>query len=162
MIRAATAGVVASDGMGRHRGDNSEVPPDRAEILSRVLDLLDEVCLQVGGLIAVAAHEDLDAWNQWVERETPFTVEEARRLRAVYLAHTLFPPEKLERMPRPWQALWTIPAGRIGRGMPQAAHHTSRISGAEMLAARLLQEPADDLGSDVVAELVAWLHDRSG
>lgn len=146
--------------MSRHREKDSPVVPDRPEILSRVLDLLDEVCLQVGGLIAVAAHDDLDAWSAWVERETPFTVEEARRLRAVYLANTLFPPEKLERMPRPWQALWTIPAGRIGRGMPQSAHHSSRVNGAELLAARLLQSSANDLGMDVVADLLAWLHER--
>lgn len=148
--------------MSRHRGDDSPSAPDRAEIRQRLLDLLDETCLQLGGLIALAARDDLDAWNHWVEHDTPFTVEEARRLRAVYLAHTLFPPAKLERMPRPWQALWTIPAGRIGRGAPQSAHHTKTITGAEMLAARLVQESADDLSTGVYGELLSWLHERSG
>lgn len=125
-----------------------------------MLTILDAACLALGERMELASRGSLDEWNWWVERETPFTVEEGRMLRAIFLANKLFPPETVAGMPRPWQALWTIPAGRIGRGMPRSAVSSKRVNGAELLAARLLQGSPRDLSTDVVAQLAAWLHER--
>ena len=103
---------------------------------------------------------ELDEWSLWVERDLPFTVEEARLRRAVYLASELLPDEMTENFPRPWQALYTIPAGRIGHGMPRHATAAKRVSAAELLATRLVQSDPTDVSTDVVAALARWLHER--
>ena len=125
-----------------------------------MLTVLDAACLALGERMELASRGSLDEWNWWVERETPFTVEEGRMLRAVFLAHRLLPQETVDNLPRPWQALWTIPAGRIGRGMPRSMQATKRAATGELLAARLLQGSPNDLSTDVVGALAAWLHER--
>ena len=143
--------------MSRHRPNATPEPVKQA---ATVLELLSAVCLEVGAIMEAERRRGVDEWHAWVESLTPFTVEEARRLRAVHLAHALLPQEMVDKLPRPWQALWTIPAGRIGKGMPGAAASSKRANGAELLAARLLQGSPRDLSTDVVAQLAAWLHER--
>lgn len=127
-----------------------------------MLTILDGVCLQLGERMELASRGSLEEWSWWVERETPFTVEEGRMLRAVFLAHKVLPSDVVEKLPRPWQALWTVPAGRIGHGMPRSAASSKRASGPELLAARLMQSSPDLLSQDVVAALAGWLHERTG
>jgi hypothetical protein len=146
--------------MARHRGKGSTDGPDRAEIASEVLGLLDEACLKIGGLLASAVDGPVEEWAAWVEESTPFTFEEARRLRGVYLAYTLFSAEMAEGLPRPFAALWTIPAGRIGRGMPRSAHRSRRATNAELLATALMERGAETLGDEIIAALMSWLHSR--
>lgn len=146
--------------MGRHRTKGNADTPDRAAIAGQMLDVLDAACLELGERLELAYHGSFDQWCEWVQIDTPFTVEEARRLRAVFLAHRLFPPEVIDDLPRPWKSLWTIPAGRIGKGMPRHATAAKRVSAPEMLAARLLQGSPEDLSTDVYGALAAWLHER--
>lgn len=160
LVGAASAGVVTCDLVSRHRRKGSTDGPDRAEIVERILSILDAACLELGGLVDSEHKRSIDDWAAWVESELPFTVEEARRLRALFLAYALFPAETIERLPRPWTALWTIPAGRIGRGMPRHATAAKRVSASELLATRLMQTDPGDVSMDVVAALVAWLHER--
>lgn len=146
--------------MGRHRSKDSSAPAERTEIVDHVLSLLDSMCLQLGGLLESAPRRNYDEWAAWVETDLPFTVEEARRLRGVYLAHKLFTADIIEGLPKPWRALWTIPAARIGRGMPRHATQAKRVSAPELLATRLLASDPNDVSMDVVSSLARWLHER--
>lgn len=147
--------------MGRHRSKDSSAPAERAEIVDHVLALLDSMCLQLGGLLESAPRSNFDEWASWVEAELPFTVEEARRLRGVFLAYKLFTADIVEDLPKPWQALWTIPAARIGRGMPRHATQAKRVSAPELLATRLLASDPNGVSTDVVSSLERWLRERT-
>lgn len=113
--------------------------------------------LQLGGLIEAGHGRSFDEWSAWVEADLPFTVEEARRLRAVFLAYKMFEPEIVEGLPKPWTALWTVPAHRIGRGMPRHATQAKRVNAPELLATRLLASDPNDVSSDVASALARWL-----
>lgn len=146
--------------MGAHRPKRSETGFDRSEIAVEILRLLDPLCLELGKLLEAAHHGSIDEWSDWVASSTPFTVEEARRLRAVAIAYRVFPQEVVDKLPHPWQALWTVPAGRIGRGMPRSAVSAKRVNGAELFATRLLASDPNDVSMDVVSALAEWLHGR--
>lgn len=146
--------------MSGHRAKRSDATSVREEIALDILRLLNPVCLQLGELLERAHRGSIDEWNDWVASSTPFTVEEARMLRATHLAYRLLPQEAVDKLPHPWQALWVIPAGRIGHGMPRSAASSKRANGAELLAARLLQRSPGELSTDVVGALAAWLHER--
>lgn len=158
LVGAASASLIAEDVVDRHRAKGSPSPAERVET---ILALLDSFVLQVGALLEAERREvSVDEWVLWVERDLPFTVEEARMMRAVFLASELLPDEMTENFPRPWRALYTIPAGRIGHGMPRHATQAKRVSAPELLATRLVQSDVRDVSSDVVAALAEWLHEH--
>lgn len=146
--------------MGGHRAKRNAIPVDRSAIAAQIIGLLDPVCLEIGKLLEAAHDGSIDEWSDWVACSTPFTVEEARMLRARFLAEQHLPQEAVDNLPRPWQAVWTVPAGRIGHGMPRQAASSKRVNGVDLLAARLVQGSRADLSTDVVAALAAWLHER--
>ena len=146
---------------------------------------MDRMCLRLGELLWEAKALDPGGFNQWVKDRLPFGDNKARRLIAIYVAYRELPPEKIEQLPRPWQALYALArhakgnlldaleSGEIGpdttvREAQASARHWSknqrkvdpleaRYSTADTRAGALMEHSASNLNPYVRQALESWL-----
>ena len=78
------------------------------EIEGEIYATVNESCLKLGKLLDEARQICGHGWMAWIEERCPFGYDTAYRLRAVYLAYRELPPDVLDRLPRPWQALFSL------------------------------------------------------
>jgi hypothetical protein len=155
------------------------------QIEAEVYSSIDRMCLRVGELLAEARSLNPGGFKSWVEQRMPFGYDKARRLIAIHLAYRELPPEKLEQLPLPWQALYALApfsqgrliealdSGEIGPGTTQAEAITKarrwsnhrrpvdplqpRYSTADTRAGALMEFSPDDLNPYVREALQRWL-----
>ena len=181
-LLAADAEHVAFGGMGlAHLSDTTPALDDLGDITSAIYATVDRMALRVGELVdrgrRVAGTKR--EYERWVREDLPFGLDTAKRLRAIYLAYEELPPAVLERMPRPWQALYALVAvdrpvleaavadGRVRpeltveetrelardlRGQPSRPR--SRLDG---LVERITAFPVEDLSQSAQERLWCWL-----
>lgn len=146
---------------------------------------IDRMCLRVGELLAEARQLDPAGFKRWVAERMPFGYDKASRLIAIHFAYRELPPEKLQQLPLPWQALYALApyatgqlshaleTGEIGPATTQAeaitkARHwsnhrraadplTARYSIADTRAGALMELSASDLNPYVREALLRWL-----
>lgn len=143
------------------------------------------MCLRVGALLAEARSLDPAGFKTWVNDRMPFGFDKARRLIAIHMAYSELPADKVEQLPKPWQALYALAphaqgkvlealeAGEIGPDTTQEeaitkARHWSknerkvdpveaRYSTVDRRAGALMDLSADDLHPYVRDALLRWL-----
>lgn len=146
---------------------------------------IDRMCLRVGALLAEARLLDPSGFKAWVNERMPFGFDKARRLIAIHYAYSELPPEKLQQLPLPWQALYALAphaqgrlldaleSGEIGpdttqaeaittarrwsRNRPKAEPLEARYSTVDRRAGALMELSADDLHPYVRDALLRWL-----
>ena len=155
------------------------------QIEDEVYSSIDRMCLHVGALLAEARALNPAGFKRWVDERMPFGYDKARRLIAIHLAYRELPPDKLQQLPLPWQALYALApyakgrlidaleSGEIGPDTTQAEaltrarhwsnHHrpsdplTARYSTADTRAGALMEHAASELNPYVREALVRWL-----
>lgn len=162
-----------------HRGDGTHTPPALREIADRIYSRIDRFAIDLGRDLQEAFEAHPDEYEAWVTGCLPFGLDKASRLRMVHLASLHLPADVLERMPRPWQALYALtrlPAnqltdavrsGQIHAGMSVresqavarqlSGRETKRHSEADLVAGRLVGLRRSALGVEAERLLRSWL-----
>jgi hypothetical protein len=163
-----------------HRDDDTRLPVGLKEITDRIYRHIDRMVLRVGEELQRAWVEHRDLYDVWVERDLPFGMDKARRLRKIYLASQHFDEATLARFPAPWQALYAIsrlPAPVVRDAVTSGAIHPSmsvresqevvrqltgddsrpRFTPVDLLAGKLMNHRPDALSADVRRALTGWL-----
>lgn len=137
------------------------------------------MALRVGLLLRQAQRLAPARFSSWVESDLPFGIDTARRLIAISKAYETLETSILERLPRPWQALYALrklrpdqlalgvsrgligPTTTIkeaiafaGGGQPDRSRHHR----ADLAAGALMDCSVDDLHPMVLRALLGWLH----
>lgn len=137
------------------------------------------MALRVGALLRAAQELAPKRFASWVESDLPFGLDAARRLIAISKAYERLDPSVLEKLPRPWQALYALrkltsaqlalgvsqgligPTTTIkeavafaGGGNPDRTRHHR----ADLAAGALMDCSVDDLHPMVLRALLGWLH----
>lgn len=158
------------------------------EIEDEVYLTVDRMCLRIGALLIEARSIEGDGFKAWVTKRMPFGWETARRLIAVSIAYSELPKEKIDQLPRPWQALYAlapfangrllqaIEAGEVGpdtttsqaRDAARAwrSTHTrgadrNPMALADRRASALMEFAADDLNDITFKALSRWVARRT-
>jgi hypothetical protein len=163
-----------------HRPDTTQASIFLSEITDRIYARIDRLALDLGrdlqeALDAVGRRE----YERWVERDLPFGLDKARRLRMIHKAYEHLPPERLKQLPSPWQSLYAltrVPPEQLsaavddGRVHPEmtvresieiarelSGRETKKFSEADLLVGKLVSLPAEELTPTARDLLDAWL-----
>ena len=106
--------------MGAVRHLHHDTPQGRlVEIEAEVFETVDRMCLRLGALLAEARTLDPMGFDKWVSEKMPFGIDKARRLVAIHLAYSELPEDVVQKLPRPWQAMFALRHWAQGR-LPEA------------------------------------------
>ena len=164
-----------------HAIDVTPQPTTLEEIKEQIFETIDRAAMRTGELLHLARQKlSKRDFERWVTEELPFGVDTAKRLRAVYLAHSELPPKVLSSLPRPWQAMYALAAvprseleaavsdGRLQQDMTveQTRAVARRLNGhdqkkgisvADQAVRRIVNLPVDSLTSCHREMLTGWL-----
>jgi hypothetical protein len=171
--------------LARHVRDASPEAWTLTDYRDQIIREIDGVALRVGALLREAKARNPDDFNRWVEQELPFGLETARRMMGISAAYEKLPLEKLELLPRPWQAMYALKAlprdvlidglesGEINPDMTVRAakryaermrdpgflgyQATGRATRADIAAGMLMQFGANEMSPGVRDVLTRWL-----
>lgn len=115
---------------------------------------VDAFALMIGNLFDQARRRSRSRYMAWVSGSTPFTLQEAERLRAVAVAYRDLPPDVVKGLPRPSSALSFVFEEEDPTPYLSATHQFSRM---DLAVGALLGGHPEELSSDVRALLMAWL-----
>lgn len=124
------------------------------ELGARIQSEVDAFALLMGNLLGQAKRQSRARYMAWVSAATPFTLQEAERLRAVAEAYATLPPEVVRGLPRPSSALSFVFEAENPEPYLSATHQFSRL---DLAVGALLGGHPEELSTDVRALLVGWL-----
>lgn len=162
-----------------HRSESNILPSGLREITEDIYATIDRFALDLGAKLQYAYEQFPDLYDEWVTNCLPFGLDKARRLRMIHKAAEHLPPDVLERLPRPWQALYAItrlPVAQLVEATESGVVHpdltvresrdvarelsgreTRRFSEADLLVGRLVKLPRSSVGSAAESLLTGWL-----
>lgn len=163
-----------------HRVEGTPLPIGLDEIAERIYTRIDEMVFDVGRELQAAFEAFPAEYERWVTDCLPFGLDKARRLRMIWKASRVLPPEILEKMPRAWQALYAVtrlPAtevvaavesGAIGPSTsvrdaiayarpPTSGGQRHPFSAVDIVAGKLMGHPPQALSVGVRRDLRRWL-----
>lgn len=148
------------------------------------MDDLDTVVLRVGEKLQWAFDHFRDEYDEWVRDCLPFGLDAARRMRMIWKASVLLPPETLGRLPRAYQAMWALTrlepgvlTAAVDHGLVHPAltvrdsitvvrqlsgRETRWLSEADLLAGRLVGLPLASVSVEARRLLDDWLGAEHG
>lgn len=129
--------------------------PALAEAIWRAAD---EFALAIGLMMDQAKARNKAKYPMWVRTQTPFTLEEAERLRSLAVLLRELPPEAGRELPRPAYALTYVLENEDPAPLLQP---TSRLSSMDLAAGTLLGGHPEQLDPVVAAALRRWIGDPS-
>jgi hypothetical protein len=154
------------------------------EITAAIYDDLDTVVLSVGEKLQWAFDHFRDDYDRWVRDCLPFGLDAARRMRMIWKAALLLPPETLAQLPRAWQAMFAltrlpvdvlveaVEVGDVHPGLTvvESCAVTRRLSGretrtlseADLLVGRLVRLRPKELSPEAFALINDWLNAEHG
>lgn len=138
--------------MDLHEANSS--PPPLDELAARIQSETDAFALLIGNLMDQGLRRNKAKFERWVLTSTPFSISEAHRLRAVFIAYRDLPAETVRDLPRPSSALSYVfdPVDTAPWMSP-----TNEFSREDLLAGALLGGHPENLGGDVRQHLCSWL-----
>lgn len=163
-----------------HRSESNILPSGLQEITDDIYATIDRFALDLGAKLQDAFERFPDLYEDWVETCLPFGLDKARRLRMIHKAVEHLPPDVLERLPRPYRALYSVtrlPVEELTAAVESGAVHpdltvreafdvsrqlsgreTRRFSEADITAGRLVSFPAGSLSDEARTMLERWLN----
>lgn len=127
------------------------------ELTEAIVNLANRFALNAGMLLQEGKERNRQKYRRWVHDQTPFTVAEADRLRAIYLGRRELPPEIADQLPAPRMAL-TYAFAPTGEN--RAPSPTRDFTEADLLVAALVNLDREDLSGVGVDLLRQWLGDH--
>lgn len=129
-------------------------PPPLPELAARIQAEADAFALTMGLLFDQAKLRNRGRYSSWVRSDTPFTLAEAERLRAIAVCYRDLPEAAVKGLPRPSSALSFVLEEADPKPFESSTHLFSR---EDLLVGGLLGSHPEALGSDVRRLLVEWL-----
>ena len=123
-------------------------------LASQIREEADSFALRIGNLMQEAIERNKAKYSMWVRTETPFTLEEAERLRKIALAYRELPSEVCRELPRPSSALSYV---MEDEDPTPYLSPTARLSTLDLAAGCLLGGSPEELTDQVLADLRAWV-----
>jgi hypothetical protein len=161
-----------------HAQHSTQVARPLAEITTRIFARIDSFVLDIGAELQYAFDHHRRDYEEWVETSLPFSLDTARRFRMIHKAFAHLPQETLDRMPRPWQAAYSISrlapeqviaaveAGDIHPGLTVVATNDvvreiqgvtpARHSVADITVGRLVGLPIETVSDEALRMLDGW------
>jgi hypothetical protein len=136
----------------------NDTPPPLTDLADAIALEVDAFALVIGDLFDKAKRRNKAKYERWVEMATPFTLQEADRLRTIAISYRDLPEESRADLPRPSSALsytfenvdtepWLSP--------------TQEFSREDLLTGALMGGHPENLAEDLRRRLLAWMGDRS-
>lgn len=123
-------------------------------LAAQIQQIADAFALAIGNLMEEAMRRNKAKYSMWVRTETPFTLEEAERLRKIALAYRELPAETVSLLPRPSSALSYV---MEDDDPTPYLSPTARLSTLDLAAGCLLGGSPEELTDQVLADLRAWV-----
>lgn len=131
-----------------------------SELAVMVRAEVERFALTIADLMLQASERAPSRFERWIAHDTPFTVAEGARLRAVAICHRDLPPEAVSHLPQPSAALTYL--FEAADTTPHLSP-TSRITREDLLGGALLGGDPEALSEAVRTRLQSWLssgHER--
>lgn len=153
-VRAERARHVTFDAMSLGHPDQGTPLPTLEELSARIQAEVDAFALTIGLHMDRARRRSARRYARWVQDDTPFTLAEAERLRAIAIAYRDLPTEATTGLPRPSSALSYVLEYADTTPYLSATREFSR---EDIAAGALLGGHPENLSSDVKERLARWL-----
>lgn len=122
-------------------------------LASQIRDLADGFALAIGDLMDQAMRRNKAKYSMWVRTETPFTLDEAERLRKMAILYRDLPSEAARELPRPSAALSYV---MEDEDPTPYLSPTATLSSLDLAAGCLLGASPEELSGPVLEALRAW------
>lgn len=123
-------------------------------LASQIREEADTFALRIGALMQEAMERNKAKYSMWVRTETPFTLEEAERLRKISIAYRELPSEVCRELPRPSAALSYV---MEDEDPTPYLSPTARLSTLDLAAGCLLGGSPEELNDSVLEAIRAWV-----
>lgn len=134
--------------------DRNGTPPPLSDLADAIQTEVDAFALSIGLLMDRAQQRNKAKFERWVEKETPFTLTEAHRLRRMAVLYRELPGDSRAHLPRPSAALtYTFKEVDTQPWMST----TQEFSREDLLIGALLGGHPENVAGDLRARLLAWV-----